>query len=66
MAAIDTTRGVHTPASFAGGAIHKLVHYIATWRDIRNTRKALSQLTDRELDDIGISRSEIDTLIGKH
>ncbi|MBY6154072.1 DUF1127 domain-containing protein [Vannielia litorea] len=32
---------------------------LADWNDRRVTRKALSKLTDRELDDIGLSRSEI-------
>lgn len=32
------------------------------WNDRRVTRKVLSRLTDRELDDIGLTRSEIDAL----
>ncbi|OSP55198.1 DUF1127 domain-containing protein [Pseudoruegeria sp. SK021] len=30
------------------------------WRDVRETRKVLSRLTDRELNDIGLDRSQID------
>jgi uncharacterized protein YjiS (DUF1127 family) len=29
------------------------------WKDARATRKALSALTDRELEDIGLNRAEI-------
>lgn len=34
----------------------------ATWNDARQTRKALSSLTDRELDDIGLMRGDIDAV----
>lgn len=30
------------------------------WKDTRATRKALSALTDRELEDIGLNRADID------
>jgi uncharacterized protein YjiS (DUF1127 family) len=30
------------------------------WNDVRVTRKALSTLSDRELDDIGLCRGDID------
>jgi uncharacterized protein YjiS (DUF1127 family) len=33
-----------------------------TWNDARITRKALASLTDRELDDIGLARSDIDRI----
>jgi uncharacterized protein YjiS (DUF1127 family) len=32
------------------------------WNDARVTRKALSQLSDRELDDIGLCRGDIDAI----
>ncbi|SFR13743.1 DUF1127 domain-containing protein [Poseidonocella sedimentorum] len=41
-------------------AIYRIVTAIADWRAERNTRKALSALSDRELDDIGLSRWDID------
>lgn len=56
MAAIDTSRPHH------GGLRTAFVHLIETvraWNDIRRTRAALSQLTDRELEDIGLSRGDI-------
>ncbi|MCO6385081.1 DUF1127 domain-containing protein [Oceanicola sp. 502str15] len=35
---------------------------IAEWNDRRVTRKALSKLTDRELDDIGLCRGDVEAL----
>ncbi len=32
---------------------------LSAWNDARATRKALSALTDRELEDIGLSRGDI-------
>ncbi|HCE72508.1 DUF1127 domain-containing protein [Ruegeria pomeroyi] len=32
---------------------------VASWNDSRRTRKALSVLTDAQLDDIGLSRADI-------
>ena len=37
--------------------------YLRTWRLHRETVKQLNLLSDRELKDIGINRSEIDRLI---
>ena len=41
----------------------RYVNYLATWREHRATIKQLNTLTDRELHDIGISRSDIDRLV---
>jgi len=60
MAVTDTARSNST-ASVLGG-LHRLVNAFFTWNDTRRTRKALSQLSDRELDDIGLSRGEIDRI----
>ena len=38
----------------------RYVNYLATWRSHRNAIKQLNTLTDRELKDIGLSRSDID------
>ncbi|MBT0955931.1 DUF1127 domain-containing protein [Alphaproteobacteria bacterium KMM 3653] len=58
MALFDATR---TTAS--GGFFSKLFYgtigAVADWNDRRVTRKALSGLTDRELFDIGLSRSDL-------
>ena len=39
-----------------------VVGRIAAWNDARVTRKALSQLSDRELDDLGLNRGDIDDI----
>lgn len=39
-----------------------LVGRIAAWNDARVTRKGLSALTDRELDDLGLVRGDIDDI----
>lgn len=35
---------------------------VSDWNDRRLTRKALSQLTNRELDDIGLIRGDVDRM----
>ncbi|MFW2589187.1 DUF1127 domain-containing protein [Sagittula sp. SSi028] len=44
----------------SGNFFASLIGMIATWNDVRATRKSLSALTDRELNDIGLSRADID------
>ena len=41
----------------------RYVNFLATWREHRNAIKQLNQLTTRELNDIGLSRSDIDRLV---
>ncbi len=43
-------------------ALDSLVESVQRWHRRRVTRKALMQLSDRELADIGLSRAEIDTI----
>lgn len=38
-------------------------NYLTTWRKHRDVVKELNQLTSKQLDDIGISRSDIDRLV---
>lgn len=40
------------------------VNSVAGWNDGRMTRKALGKLSDRELDDIGLCRGDVD-MIGR-
>lgn len=57
MSAIETNRGFAV-----GGLGHvaaQLVSLLAVWKDGRTTRRELSRLSDRELDDIGLCRGDI-------
>ena len=47
----------NAPISVAG-----LVARFTAWNDARRTRNALARLTDHELDDIGLSRGDIDAI----
>ncbi len=67
MAAYETSRA----APFGAISIFRFVQSLgevatrfSAWNDARVTRKALSKLTDRELDDIGLCRGDVD-LIGR-
>jgi len=41
----------------------RYVNFLATWREHRRAIKQLNMLTDRELNDIGMNRSDIDRLV---
>ena len=43
--------------------VWRYINYLATWREHRQAIKQLNTLTDRELKDIGIDRSNIDRLV---
>ncbi|MDP5085347.1 MAG: DUF1127 domain-containing protein [Yoonia sp.] len=63
MAAFDTTR----PASgLSAGRISSffvtMFAAFAAWNDARITRNSLSKLSARELDDIGLTYGDIDTI----
>ena len=63
MAAFDTTRSTYGAAPVAGqitGFFTAMIATIVAWNDARMTRNTLSGLTDRELDDIGLVRGDID------
>lgn len=59
MSAIDTNR-VHGATSFNFGS--KLLSALSAWNDARVTKNALGRLSDRELDDIGLCRGDIDRI----
>jgi uncharacterized protein YjiS (DUF1127 family) len=67
MAAYETSRAAPTGAvsifrtaqGFAGA-----FQAVSAWNKARMTRSSLSKLTDRELDDIGLCRGDID-MIGR-
>lgn len=63
MAAVETTR----PAPFGAITTFRFVQFVGTafaslaaWNEARMTRNALGKLSDRELDDIGLCRGDID------
>jgi len=63
MAAVETTR----PAPFGATNTYRAISglssaygVLAAWNDARVTRKALNKLSDRELDDIGLCRGDIE------
>lgn len=63
MAAVETTR----PAPFGAITTYRAISgltgvfaALAAWNDARVTRKALNKLSDRELDDIGLCRGDIE------
>ena len=65
MAAYETNRPVAGGALF-GGRVSTIFAdtraALAVWNDARITRKTLGKLSDRELDDIGLCRGDIDQL----
>lgn len=63
MAAFDTTRTAYgAPGLFGriGAALNTVTAVVAGWNDARQTRNALGKLSDRELEDIGLVRGDID------
>ena len=65
MATIDTNRTTYGSADAASrffGFFATAVASVIAWNDARVTRNARAGLTDRELSDIGLSRSDIDVV----
>lgn len=58
MAFISNTAAARSDNGF-GGFFSGLVARYSAWRSYRVTVKALSALSDAELDDIGLTRGEI-------
>lgn len=58
MSAIDTNRAISGARSSGFG--FKLWSLLTAWNDARVTRNSLYRLTDRELDDIGLCRGDIE------
>ena len=65
MAAVETTR----PAPFGAittyraiNSVSRALRAVSAWNDARATRNSLSKLSDRQLDDIGLCRGDIETL----
>jgi uncharacterized protein YjiS (DUF1127 family) len=60
MASFDTSRTTYGSASAVSSFVSRALSAVVAWNDARVTRKALSTLTDRELEDIGLIRGDID------
>lgn len=63
MASIDTTR----PFAARGGlpftaVLSRFVAAVQAWNDARVTRRSLARLSERELEDIGLCRGDIDRI----
>ena len=65
MAALDIFRPAATGRS-VGGRISQFTNSafgtLANWRQTNATRRALSKLSDHELEDIGLSRGDIEEI----
>ena len=59
--ALMTNRSFGTGFS-AARILADLVGTVAAWNDARVTRKGLSALSNRELDDLGLVRGDIDDI----
>jgi uncharacterized protein YjiS (DUF1127 family) len=57
MSAFDTNRVVIRHGNT--GFVTRMIEAISAWNDARATTAALSKLSDRELDDIGLCRGDI-------
>tara|TARA_R110002072_G_scaffold227922_1_gene384743 strand:+ start:443 stop:643 length:201 start_codon:yes stop_codon:yes gene_type:complete len=65
MAAIETTRSAHISSGSFGLSMSRMINAYTAWKDARATRNALSALSDRELADIGLNRSDIATFTSR-
>ncbi|MFN3274354.1 MAG: DUF1127 domain-containing protein [Paracoccus sp. (in: a-proteobacteria)] len=60
MSTIETN---HSAAAVGGvGIVARIVSLVAAWRESRVTRRELNRLSDRELDDIGLCRGDIERI----
>jgi len=60
MSTIETNRS--SAVGGVGNVVAQIGLMIASWRDTRTTRRELSRLSDRELDDIGLCRGDIEQI----
>jgi len=58
MAIFDTTRPTASGARISG-ILAGITATVSTWRDNRATRNELNKLSERELDDIGLTRGDV-------
>ncbi|MFT5799577.1 MAG: hypothetical protein ACI84R_003654 [Candidatus Azotimanducaceae bacterium] len=63
MTTFDTNRASFGPTTVAArisGIVHATIQAGVSWNDARMTRNSLSSLSNRELEDIGLTRADID------
>ncbi len=65
MALVHTNRAYAPSHGTVAKFIANSLGAVAAWNDARVTRKALSHLSDHELEDIGLSRRDIDTVAAR-
>jgi uncharacterized protein YjiS (DUF1127 family) len=66
MTAFETTRAMgSTPAGRLSQIFVAAFSAVAAWNDARITRHALSKLSARELEDIGLCFGDIDTIANR-
>jgi len=60
-----TNNSVFTHRRGRDGVVHAIVTTLLTWQDRLSQRQSLQELGDRELSDMGISRTEVEYEISK-
>jgi len=60
MSIIDTSRTASASHGVIGQVIANTLGTLLAWNEERRTRAALNRLSDRELEDIGICRGDIE------
>mgnify|MGYP001140621389 CR=1 FL=1 len=68
MTTFTTNRTTFVTATVAGritALAHNAIGAAVAWNDARMTRNALSSLSARELEDIGLSYADIETVAGR-
>lgn len=69
MTTFDTSHPTYGVASIANRTSAKIgaaFSALAAWNDSRVTRKSLADLPDHVLEDIGMTRGDIDIVAGSH
>ncbi len=61
MASIETTRPAALNTNI-GARLTAAFSVFATWNDLRATRKSLGKLSNHQLNDIGLSRGDVDLI----
>ncbi|MEM8776512.1 MAG: DUF1127 domain-containing protein [Pseudomonadota bacterium] len=62
MAHVDTNRAHIHSGNAHDGIFTRMMNAFIAWNETRVTRNALSRLSDRELEDIGLNRADVDKL----